>query len=365
MQTATSIGKLNLRYIKDKMYHRHVYIEQLYGKAVVNYITSHLNLEDPGVQIYNTNEPLNIKMNYASSLYGYVNLKEVNEIDNLNNFFEMVNENLPPGGYYIGCVQTNKSRRRKIFDEKSAILAYPLYCFDFLVKRLLPKLNIFRFVSEKLPCNPGRAMSCTETLGRLVSCGFEVIDHREIGYRTYFVCKKSGRPSYNGHKKYGMIIGLERVGKNGNIINVLKLRTMHPYAEYLQEYVSNANGLLYGDKVKDDFRVTSLGRLLRKYWLDEQPMWVNFFRGDIKLVGVRPLSQAKLSIYPKDLQARRKNYKPGLIPPYYAELPKTDEEFFACEEKYMDQYDNQPTLTDLRYFFGVLFNIFFRGVRSS
>lgn len=365
MQTATTIGKLDLRYIRDKMYHRHVYITQHYGKAVLDYISSHLDLEDPGVQIYNTNEPLDIKMNYASTNYGYVNFREVNEIDDPNSFFKLLNEKLPPGGYYIGCVQTNEARRRLIFDKKPFLLAYLQYCFDFFIKGILLKQNLLSSIKRKLPCRFSRAMSCTEAMGRLVSCGFEVIDHREIGYQTYFICKKIGQPSNNGYKKYGLLISLERVGKDGKPINVYKVRTMHPYAEYLQCYVSNANGLLYGDKVKDDFRVTTMGRILRKYWLDEQPMWINFLKGDIKLVGVRPLSQAKLNIYPQYLQVRRKKYKPGLFPPYYAELPKTDHDFFACEERYMDQYDRHPTLTDLRYFFGVLFNIFFRGVRSS
>ncbi len=365
MQRATSIGKLDLHYIRDKMYYRHMYIEQHYGKAVVDYITGHLDLEDPDVQIYNTNEPLNIKMNYASSLFGYINLQEVNTIDDPNTFFELVNENLPPGGYYIGCVQTNSSRRRRIFDKKPPVVAYPHYCFDFLFKRVLPKFKLFRAINKKLHCSSDWAMSCTEALGRLVSCGFEVIDHREIGYRTFFVCKKTGQPSYNGHKKYGMIIGLERIGQDDKIIKVFKLRTMHPYAEYLQCYIYEHNHLQECGKFENDYRITSWGRFLRKLWIDEQPMWYNWLKGDLKIVGVRPLSRQYFNLYPPEFQKRRINYKPGLIPPFYYDLPESIDTIVESESKYLDAYDKNPTLTDLRYFFGVLFNIIFRGVRSS
>lgn len=77
--------------------------------------------------------------------------------------------------------------------------------------------------------------------------------------------------------------------------------TMHPYSEYLQRYVFEKNSLQEGGKIKDDFRVTYWGRIMRKLWIDELPMFINFFKGDLKLVGVRPLSTHYLTFMMKNL----------------------------------------------------------------
>ena len=105
------------------------------------------------------------------------------------------------------------------------------------------------------------------------------------------------------------------------MIKVYKLRTMHPYSEFIQSYVYRLHDLQGGGKFKNDFRITSWGAICRKIWLDELPMLMNFFRGDMKLIGVRPLSRHYFELYRKDVQERRIKYKPGLIPPFYADMP--------------------------------------------
>ena len=84
---------------------------------------------------------------------------------------------------------------------------------------------------------------------------------------------------------------------------------MHPYSEYLQEFVYTKNRLTQGGKFKDDFRISSWGRLLRKLWIDELPMILNLLKGEIKLVGVRPVSAHYLSLYTSEFQTRRQNYR--------------------------------------------------------
>jgi lipopolysaccharide/colanic/teichoic acid biosynthesis glycosyltransferase len=85
-----------------------------------------------------------------------------------------------------------------------------------------------------------------------------------------------------------------------------KFRTMHPYSEYLQEYVYARQGLQKGGKIENDFRVTTWGRFMRKFWLDELPMLYNWIKGDLGIVGVRPLSFHYLDLYDKELQELRK-----------------------------------------------------------
>jgi len=181
----------------------------------------------------------------------------------------------------------------------------------------------------------------------------------------FFVVRKIKEPVFDFNPTYGPVIRLKRLGKNGKIISVYKLRTMHAYSEYLQGYIYERNKLQPGGKFKDDFRVTTLGRIFRKLWIDELPMLINLIRGDLKVVGVRPLSQHYFDLYTDELKEKRIKYKPGLIPPFYVDLPKTLTEIMDSEMRYLELYEKHPVLTDFRYFWKALWNIFFRHARSK
>nr|WP_255695654.1 sugar transferase [Rhodohalobacter sp. 614A] len=164
---------------------------------------------------------------------------------------------------------------------------------------------------------------------------------------------------------YGALIRLNRVGKGGKMFRVFKMRTMYPYSEYLQDYIFKKHDLREGGKFRNDFRMTSWGKFFRRYWIDELPMVINWFRGEMKLVGVRPLSKHYFELYPKSLQEMRVKVKPGLVPPYYADMPKTLEEIEESERNYLIAYEKSPFLTDVRYFFRAFLNIFLKGARSK
>merc|ERR1712194_432188 len=106
----------------------------------------------------------------------------------------------------------------------------------------------------------------------------------------FVVSKKIAKPRFDMSPSYGPIYKMPRVGKRNKIINVYKLRTMYPYSEYLQEFIFNKNGTSNGDKVNQDFRISPIGSFFRKFWIDELPMIINLVKGDLKIVGVRPLS---------------------------------------------------------------------------
>ncbi|WP_338898250.1 sugar transferase [Streptomyces sp. TG1A-60] len=81
-----------------------------------------------------------------------------------------------------------------------------------------------------------------------------------------------------------------RTGWRGKDFHVLKLRTMHVGSERLRaamEVRNEADGHLF--KIREDPRVTAVGRWLRRYSLDELPQLVNVLRGQMSLVGPRPL----------------------------------------------------------------------------
>ena len=85
----------------------------------------------------------------------------------------------------------------------------------------------------------------------------------------------------------------------------------------------------------------------------------------MKIVGVRPLSRHYFELYRKEVQERRIKYKPGLIPPFYVDMPSDLEGIQISEIKYLDAYDRYPFLTDFRYFWKSLWNILFRKARSN
>ena len=59
------------------------------------------------------------------------------------------------------------------------------------------------------------------------------------------------------------------------------------------------------------------------------------------------------------------HHKPGLVPPYYADLPSTFEEIMDSEMRYLDAYENNPLKTDLIYLVRVMRNIVIRRARSN
>jgi lipopolysaccharide/colanic/teichoic acid biosynthesis glycosyltransferase len=140
---------------------------------------------------------------------------------------------------------------------------------------------------------------------------------------------------------------------------------MHPYSEYIQDYVYKLHDLQDGGKFKNDFRITSWGRICRKTFLDETPMLINFLKGEMKLVGIRPLSKQYFDLYEKEHQDRRIRYKPGLIPPFYADMPANLEAIQASELKYLDAFDKHPWTTDIKYFFKSFWNIGVNKARSN
>jgi lipopolysaccharide/colanic/teichoic acid biosynthesis glycosyltransferase len=234
-----------------------------------------------------------------------------------------------------------------------------------MLKRVFPKWKPTRKIYFSITKGRNRVLSFTEILGRLNSCGFKPIDHVRIGYKTWFIAQKVSEPAFDMEPTYGVLVRLKRVGKDGELFDVYKMRTMHPYSEYIQDYVFEKNDLKEGGKFDNDFRITAWGKLFRKLWIDELPMFINFFKGEMKIIGVRPLSRHYFSLYPEDMQKLRTSVKPGLIPPFYADLPKTLDDVIESERQYIEAYREKPIRTDIKYFFKAMYNIFIKRARSA
>jgi len=298
--------------------------------------------------------------------YDYIiNLHKINDIRKLDEFLNAVNEKLNLKGYFFCCVETKDQRKHRLLKKYPPVLNYIYYFFDFIVKRIFPKLKFTRGLYFFLTRGDNAVISRAEALGRLSRAGFRIKQESFIGNQLCIEARKVGEPIPVNANLYGPLIALPRVGKGGKIIKVYKLRTMHPYSEFIQDYVYKLHDLQDGGKFKNDFRITSWGAVARKIWLDELPMLINFLRGDMKLVGVRPLSKQYFELYREDVRERRIRYKPGLIPPFYADMPADLEGIQASELKYLDSFDRHPWATDLKYFFKSIWNIGFHKARSN
>lgn len=106
-----------------------------------------------------------------------------------------------------------------------------------------------------------------------------------------------------------------RTGLGGRRFNLLKYRTMVPNAEELKEQLRDRSEVAWPDfRVKDDPRVTRLGRFLRKTSLDELPQFINVLKGDMTLVGPRPTSFEAGTYH--TWQTGRLDFRPGLTGPW-------------------------------------------------
>lgn len=288
----------------------------------------------------------------------------LNAIRYLNRYMRKANEKLKQDGYFVCSFDTAQKRRAQIFDKYPHVVAAVVYFFDFIWHRVCPKMFLTRRFYYWCTKRIRKVFPRPEVLGRLYYCGFEVISERYIHDRYCVIAQKKRKPCTEPHY-YGLLVRLKRVGKDGQMFNVYKFRTMYAYSEFLQTYVYQNNDLDEGGKFKDDYRVTEWGRMLRKLWLDELPMFVNILKGQMKLVGVRPLSQQYFELYDEEIQQLRTKTKPGLLPPYYVDLPDTLEEIQESEKRYLEAYFKHPLRTDWKYFWKVFGNIFFKGKRSK
>lgn len=340
-------------------------------RGPLDFLNQYLRVSDnKQTVILNTSDLEEIKRQYnihdESGYYkNIINLRRINDIRRVNKFFETANEHLPVGGRFVGCVETKAMRKARILKKFPAGLNWAYYTADFIFKRIFPKVPGLKKLYFHITKGRNRVLTSPETLGRLYSCGFKVVGLQQRPKLLYFIAEKVKEPDFNLQPSYGPLFKMKRTGKDGKFIYVYKLRTMHPYAEYLQEYIYEQNKLCEGGKFKSDFRVTTLGRYCRKYWLDELPMLLNLLKGDLKLVGVRPLSDHYLSLYTPELQDKRRAVKPGLLPPFYADMPKTLEDIIDSELRYLAAYEKNPLKTDLSYLYKICHNIIIKKARSQ
>jgi lipopolysaccharide/colanic/teichoic acid biosynthesis glycosyltransferase len=138
-----------------------------------------------------------------------------------------------------------------------------------------------------------------------------------------------------------------RVGKNGRLFRFYKFRTMVNDADLMLDQVSDLNErdqILF--KVAQDPRLTRLGRLLRRFSLDELPQFWNVLRGDMSMVGPRPPLPAEYEQFRPE-HRRRMDVLPGLTGLWQVEA-RSDQSFETYVRLDCHYVDNWNLLLDLR-----------------
>ena len=109
-----------------------------------------------------------------------------------------------------------------------------------------------------------------------------------------------------------LIFKQARVGKNGRIFNIYKLRSMYADAENRKQ-ASMAQNKMDGHmfKMDNDPRITKVGKFIRKYSIDELPQFWNVLKGDMSLIGTRPPTVEEFEQY-ESHHKRRLSMKPGI-----------------------------------------------------
>ena len=216
------------------------------SEEVYNYFSKHVNVESEKTFVVSTTDVFNITST-PTNYNVLINLSRINNVRFINKFFENVNAKLNIGDIYIICLETFSARRHRKPINKVPIINVFYFVIEFTFLRIFPKLKGFKTIYFSVTQGRNRLLSKAEAFGRLVSCGFEIEDYSTINGRMYVVAKKIKEPVFDMNPSYGPLYKMPRVGKNGEIIGVYKLRTMHPYAEYLQDYILKNEEECVGD----------------------------------------------------------------------------------------------------------------------
>lgn len=149
----------------------------------------------------------------------------------------------------------------------------------------------------------------------------------------------------------------KRIGKHGKKIEIYKFRTMIDNAEEAMKNFTEEQKKEFAEnfKLENDPRVTRVGKILRKTSLDELPQIINILKGEMSIIGPRPIVKSELEKYGSN-QGKFLSVAPGLTG-YWAANGRSDvsyEERMALELYYVE---NRSLILDLKIFFKTIWSV--------
>ncbi|WP_026522022.1 sugar transferase [Butyrivibrio sp. VCB2001] len=212
-------------------------------------------------------------------------------------------------------------RRRKAFSYVSSVGTYPVYTF------------------HTVPVNP---------FERVFKRGFDIVFSLAgiiVTLPIMIVTAIAIKLDSKGHVFFKQV----RVGKNGRHFKIWKFRSMCMNAEEMKDELEDQNemedGLMF--KIKNDPRITRVGRFIRKTSIDELPQFFNVLAGSMSVVGTRPPTIDEVSKYTAK-QWRRISIKPGITGMWQVNGRSSVTNFDKIVELDTDYIDNWSMLLDIK-----------------
>ncbi len=154
------------------------------------------------------------------------------------------------------------------------------------------------------------------------------------------------------NKGAGAFFVQERPGKDGKPFKIIKFKTM-----------TDERGA-DGELLKDMYRITGIGKIVRSLSVDELPQLINILKGDMAFIGPRPLLMDYLTLYSRE-QMRRHEVRPGMSG--WSQVNGRNELSYTRQFEYDVYYvDHLSFLLDVKIFFLTLFKVFKRdGINGA
>lgn len=216
-------------------------------------------------------------------------LFSVLDVDNLNPQFILALDDEKSLDFWLRYLTTYKCRSVSVIPNVRGI---PLYGTDmsFLFSHEMLLLRVNNNLAKRSSRVLKRTMDIIGSLGIIIALS-------PVLLALYFMIKKDGGNAIYGHP---------RIGRNGKTFKCLKFRSMVVNSKEVLEELLSTNAEARAEwekdfKLKNDPRITKVGAFIRKTSLDELPQLFNVLKGEMSLVGPRPVVKEELERYQHDV----------------------------------------------------------------
>ena len=171
-------------------------IEKVSGIEAFMYFESFIDVTSKNTYVFDNPEKCS-KSEKLHDVKNLVCLSKINDIRYINKHLELINSKLPMEGVFIGCLETLTARRFKKKINKFPLFDEFYFGAEFFFQRIVPKLSFTKKHYFDFTKGNDRLLSKAEGLGRLVSCGFKIMDYKSINGLIYFIVKKIDTPKFD------------------------------------------------------------------------------------------------------------------------------------------------------------------------
>lgn len=225
----------------------------------------------------------------------------------------------------------------------------PLLDLTFSYKSMLSQFGRFymiTYANQVVSFGQLQVKRLMDIIGSLIGCIFLAIIFVVFG------------PIIKLESKGPIFFKQKRVGTNGRIFKIIKFRTMYIDAEEKKAELFEKNemqGLMF--KIQEDPRITKVGKVMRKFSLDEFPQFINVLKGEMSLVGTRPPTIDEFEKYAAH-HKRRLSFRPGITGLWQVSGRNDISDFEEIVKMDVDYIDNWSILLDVKIIFKTVTAIF-------